>query len=445
MGMHISSHLIPTVEREKLDFQDPYISEWNKELLLSTGQIARFLYDQTMNQISSKTKITEKEIFLSMAPFSFQSNVLEDKIGLCRFNLKNIFKNMIFLFLGDTIQSGFFHKTTELIVPVRHSPSDSNISFVSSQEAYLTQSEDIQTFLTLPLVPFELSKSYFFQTIRKRQLIRFVNNQIIEQRIPKTILLVDELINLIRWLCKNKESIKYILKSIHYRETIDSPTIKLTNIQYYISKLNIPSVLPLPSTVLPSNVIRHFSSNELNQQLLLSEYNLKDLIKYYLDRNQKQFLENCETSAYIFSLISQNLNRYKDDDDDDEWNNIKLILSKIKCISTNQGMKIPDKSFIPSTILSSSTLPIINYKLIQNSEDNLTDNKQSIDTLDNLVSVEFLMRVGCHSFHLQSFINARSISSNGNVKTLIQQLIKERKNMTDADFDSLKKNKWLEG
>ena len=33
IGMHVYSHLIPTIERENLDLQDPYISKWNRELL----------------------------------------------------------------------------------------------------------------------------------------------------------------------------------------------------------------------------------------------------------------------------------------------------------------------------------------------------------------------------------------------------------------------------
>lgn len=77
--MHIFSHLIPTVERENLDFQNPYISQWNKELLSSAGQIARFVYDQTMNNMSSN--ITSHEAFLSIVPFSFQTSVPNNKIG----------------------------------------------------------------------------------------------------------------------------------------------------------------------------------------------------------------------------------------------------------------------------------------------------------------------------------------------------------------------------
>ncbi|CAF1016651.1 unnamed protein product [Adineta steineri] len=52
IGMHVYSHFIPTVERQELNLQDPYIAKWNKELLSTVGQIARCFYDQTINHSS---------------------------------------------------------------------------------------------------------------------------------------------------------------------------------------------------------------------------------------------------------------------------------------------------------------------------------------------------------------------------------------------------------
>ena len=73
IGMHVYSHLIPTIERENLDLQDPYISKWNTELLLAIGQIARFAYEQllTDNKPSPST----------LASFSFQPSVPNAEIG----------------------------------------------------------------------------------------------------------------------------------------------------------------------------------------------------------------------------------------------------------------------------------------------------------------------------------------------------------------------------
>jgi hypothetical protein len=73
IGMHVYSHLIPTIERENLDLQDPYISKWNRELHLSVGQIARFVYDQLM--------IENKQFDSTLASYSFQPSVPNNEIG----------------------------------------------------------------------------------------------------------------------------------------------------------------------------------------------------------------------------------------------------------------------------------------------------------------------------------------------------------------------------
>jgi hypothetical protein len=80
IGMHVSSHFIPTIERENLDFQDVYISQWNKELLLSAGQIARFVYDQIITYKSSIN--TTQEASLSISSFQFRTSVPNNKIGM---------------------------------------------------------------------------------------------------------------------------------------------------------------------------------------------------------------------------------------------------------------------------------------------------------------------------------------------------------------------------
>ncbi|CAF4013844.1 unnamed protein product [Rotaria sordida] len=78
-GMHVSSHLITTLERENLDLQDPYIKKWNKELLTSIGQIARCIYDQII--IHSSNNIARERYNAVMAPYSFQTSVPNKEIG----------------------------------------------------------------------------------------------------------------------------------------------------------------------------------------------------------------------------------------------------------------------------------------------------------------------------------------------------------------------------
>ena len=174
----------------------------------------------------------------------------------------------------------------------------------------MTDSADVHTFLTLPLVPFELSESNFFLVLRQRNMIGVLNNKLIEQTIVQTTLLLDELINAIRWLCHNKECITTVMRSIRFRETMNSPEVTLINVQHYIDKLIIPSNLPLPPTVLPTLVSVHFSSVELSQQLSFTECTLSSLVNFYLNRQVSDicFSMLIHQHVYLVSFLNISIN-----------------------------------------------------------------------------------------------------------------------------------------
>jgi len=111
-------------------------------------------------------------------------------------------------------------------------------------------------------------------------------------------------------------------------------------------------------------------------------------------------------------------------------------------------MKIPNESYIPSSILSSD-LPIITLNVPQNLTDD--DDEEEIENFENPVSAEFLKRLGCRTLNVQSFVHARSSLTNSNssnshnMKTLIQHLMEERDNMSEGDFNALKQSECLRG
>lgn len=83
IGMHLFSHLIPTIERENIDLQDPYISIWNEQLLVSIGKIIRFIYDQTViDAVNTIHEDVNQQLNLILSPFAFQSSAPNPDIGL---------------------------------------------------------------------------------------------------------------------------------------------------------------------------------------------------------------------------------------------------------------------------------------------------------------------------------------------------------------------------
>lgn len=84
IAMHVFSHLIPTIERENIDLQDPYISIWNEQLLLSIGKIIRIIYDQNIvNAFKniSQQQLTKQQLNTIFSIFAFQPSAPNKEIG----------------------------------------------------------------------------------------------------------------------------------------------------------------------------------------------------------------------------------------------------------------------------------------------------------------------------------------------------------------------------
>ncbi|CAF1632161.1 unnamed protein product, partial [Rotaria sordida] len=423
IGMHVYSHLISTIERENLDLQDPYISKWNRELLLSIGQIARVVFDQLI--------LDNRQFDSIIASYSFQQSVPNNEIG-------------------SILVDGFFSSNKDLLVPVKRSPTDINLSLIPSIQAYITtNSKYIHSFLSLPLVPYELSQNSLFQILKDRNLIIEVDNKLIESIITTTILLSNQFIEFLHWLFNqnniDKQYIKHLLSIVRFRETNNSSIIRLEQLKNY-DNFNISTIIPLPSHILPASVATYLSREELQKQLSLTPFTLKDFLHYYLCQNQLYLFTKENTSTCLLHIIS----KYSGQLNKTEWNKLKTTLSTITCIPTNQGMKIPNESYIPSSILSSD-LPIITLNVPQNlTDDDDNDNQSILENMENSISAEFLKRLGCRTLNVQSFVHAQSSSSSltnstSSMKALIQHLMEERDNMSEGDFNALKQSECLRG
>ncbi|CAF2972551.1 unnamed protein product [Rotaria sp. Silwood2] len=412
IGMHVYSHLIPTIERENLDLQNPYIAKWNKELLTSAGLIIRHIYNQTI--LNSSQSTSNKCYNAILAPYSFQPSTPQEQIA----------------------------SNKKILVPVKLSPSDCHLVLVSSNQAFLADSKHIHSFLSFPLVPLEITKIGFFTVLKRFKLINNADEYIIEDQLASSILLPIELIALLNWLCSNEvcsnDYIRRVLSIVCFREDMKSPIISLGKVKYYNAS-NIPSVLPLPPNILPMTIASHFSREQLQNNFFLSPCSFTKLINFYLNENQHYLLQNDKTAECLLSLFSQELSQFSKL----ESKQIQNVLSTIECISTTQGMKLPSQAYIPSSFLTPE-LPVITLNLSSNIEKSRRINYKHQDV--NLVSDDFLKHIGCRILNIKGIVDGITAAPNReNMQILIDTLIKERNNMSDSDFNELKHSKFLIG
>ena len=80
-GFHVHAQFIPTIERENIDFQDPTIGAWNRELLDIVGQISRLAYDSRTAAIAGQGS---KATAANAAPSALQPKAQE----LCRSRIR---------------------------------------------------------------------------------------------------------------------------------------------------------------------------------------------------------------------------------------------------------------------------------------------------------------------------------------------------------------------
>jgi hypothetical protein len=103
-------------------------------------------------------------------------------------------------------------------------------------------------------------------------------------------------------------------------------------------------------------------------------------------------------------------------------------------------MKIPNESYIKSSNLSSD-LSIIKLYIPQNQ---LNDKDESIEYP---LSIEFLKTIGCRSIYVPTLTNNIQTSSDHfqTNQNFIEDLLKQRKNMSENDLYALKHNQCIFG
>jgi hypothetical protein len=199
--------------------------------------------------------------------------------------------------------------------------------------------------------------------------------------------------------------------------------------------------LPLPSNILPSNIASYLSREQLNKKLYLSEVSLEYLLNFYIyQKEQHKLFSEKKTSIYLLIFISQYWNQLNELIQDQ----IKKVLSLLRCIPTTKGMKLPKDSYIYSSNLPHKNLPVITLKISKVSNTN-NDNNISSENLENIVSIDFLKQIGCRTIYIRtdSFIGLSSNSEYN--REYIQHILKGRKNMGEADLHALKQSKSLIG
>ncbi len=159
-----------------------------------------------------------------------------------------------------------------------------------------------------------------------------------------------------------------------------------------------------------------------------------------MTENQRHLFLDEKSSTIILSFLSSHWNQFNPK----ESNEIKDILSKLKCLPTSEGMKTPNESYIRSSNVSSD-LSIIKLYIPQ-----IERNVQE-ESNEYPVSMEFLKSIGCRTIYIPTStndLNNQSNISSDHFQTneqFIEYLLEKRKYMSENDLYALKTTPCLLG
>ncbi|KAF8123691.1 hypothetical protein EV363DRAFT_1455306 [Boletus edulis] len=100
IGLHVSAHFLPTMERGSIDLANGQVAAWNKEVLWVSGFLARVIYEEEMHVAAgSKGELATQLGLRTMARFYFRptfphsevSQILQDAFFACSHELKSPF------------------------------------------------------------------------------------------------------------------------------------------------------------------------------------------------------------------------------------------------------------------------------------------------------------------------------------------------------------------
>ncbi|KND02056.1 uncharacterized protein SPPG_02560 [Spizellomyces punctatus DAOM BR117] len=352
--IQMAAHLIPTVERESIDFVDPTLNTWNQELLSMGGLLARILYDDDLDAIDRLYKAlaldSTSEIWLqkkashTMAGFTFKPSTPSPLVG--------------------RILSAYFL-----------SRSTKPLNIVSSRgikpliEVRLPDTSMKEFMKEVPIVPDQTMEqcAELFKQLEAKGAIRKLNITDLFRELSSRPFPQSEMVALFRWWLDYRKTnvisstdVEQLLRSAVFLEPgvngKEDAVRPLSTIAHYVPKHLIPSDLPLPVTVMPLAISNEFKKEELERgfgfawsELPLSVW-ADFIIKLPQFSNDAAFVEK------VLAVFSRHYGSLKTQTRDQL---VSLLASK-KCIPTTLGMQKPSDSYFPKVTLFPD-LPIVQF------------------------------------------------------------------------------------
>ncbi|KAI9105922.1 hypothetical protein DFS34DRAFT_601439 [Phlyctochytrium arcticum] len=350
--IQLAGHLIPTVERESIDFVDPTLNVWNQELLSMGGLLARILYDddlQGVQRLYEAMKVDaageewlQKKAAHAMVGFTFKLSTPSPWVG--------------------RILSTAFMSRCNQPMSILSSKGIRTITEVRLPDPALAD-----VLKDTPVVP-EIAMtqcSEILKQLEAKGLLRKVNISDVFEELAKRPLTYSETTALIQWWISLRRSTG--MSSADMQMLLQTALVTdpgtdgrgeefrpLSAMRYHAPKQLIPADLPLPSSVLPISISSEFKKEELEWSFAnyWSELPLITWAEYVV--TVPEFKTNSAFVEKVLVVFSRHFGNLRAASRE----SILTLLKSKECIPTTSGLCKPGDSYFPKVTLFPD-LPIV--------------------------------------------------------------------------------------
>jgi hypothetical protein len=292
---HMAARFIPTVERESIDFADPHIGKWNRELLAMGGLLCRIIYEDEMQQIQKiYAELVDNDELVDIEKLCHEDGSDEQQLtprtwlrrrayhALQSFTFKPSTPSHI---VGNN-QEHFFYEMAKTDMEVMTSHGIRSLSItrsISPTDPGMQVSDLVTKFIkTIPLVliPQEGELGAAFKKLASAKRLKTLGIKDVFKELESRPLNDEEMIACMKWWVKLQENrqagwdaeTKVLLSSHQTRGEFlakallqhrDDKLLQLASIKYYVNQKFIPIDMPLPASVLPFEISCKFQQTAL--------------------------------------------------------------------------------------------------------------------------------------------------------------------------------------
>eukprot|EP00842_Homolaphlyctis_polyrhiza_P002573 jgi/Hompol1/3316/HPOL_003212-RA len=345
-AIQLAGHLIPTVERESIDFVDRSLAYWNMELLAMGGLLARLVYELDLDSV--------QELYDQMTLDSQSRLYLEKKAvhTMNSFTFKQTTPSPV---VGRVITQHFFDasKTPLRIV------SDKGIRLAT--EVRLPVPAMMGFIRTTPLLPDVAAQNSkeLVARLQENGMLRTLGLLDMFKEISERTLTVEEAVSLTRWwnvqIRRGDGTVtpndfaklqSLLVLQVTGSSENDKEPVPFSRLTHHINKAMVPPDLPLPNTVMPLSFSKHFVKDDLDLAFpWTKEMTLLEWAAFVT--KHPDFATNASFVERVMATLSRNFGSIPDA----VRTKLVALMSPTKCIVTQLGLVRPSEAYFPSVTL----------------------------------------------------------------------------------------------